>query len=219
MEQYVLFILVYLIICNWIQLYYLVGNLVKPKSKLTTVDGKGLLSLIKQKTGLDVSIKVMSEKKKMIGFMVSSPPFKPVMIFSERLYSLLNKDEFEWVALHESGHYLMRHNLKFAFTQVIIGIIGLFLIRYSQPSLMVSFILSWLTVIIYIRIVRRFEFQADYFAVSHMNNPEGMISGNIKMVKNNKILMNRSLLGKLFIIAVSPEDRIRMAQKYLALGK
>lgn len=107
MPVFILFTVIYFCLCNWIQIYYLAGNLFRSKSRLAAVNGKGLLLKLNKKTGLDLTIKVMPEKRKMIGFMISSPPFKPVMIFSEKLYNSLDRKEFEWVALHESGHYLL----------------------------------------------------------------------------------------------------------------
>lgn len=94
MINYLLFVALYLVFCNWIQIYYLLGKPLKQNRQLKTVDGKGLLSKLNKKTGFRLSIKTISEKKKAIGFMVSSPPFRPVMLFSERLYNLLTPDEF-----------------------------------------------------------------------------------------------------------------------------
>lgn len=212
----IIFAVIYLCFCNWIQIYYLLGNLLRPKNKLITVDGKGLLKLLKSKTGLDLTIKVMNERKKMIGFMVGSPPFKPVMIFSQRLYSAFDRDEFEWVALHESGHYLMWHNLKMAVIQLSIYLFGIWLLWGERfvPfvfAVLYAFILGYF----YIQIIKIIEFQADYFAVTHMENPRGMVSGNIKMAKANERLMGGNSFLQSLVIAVSPEDRIRMAEAEL----
>lgn len=216
MINYLLFTSVYLVFCNWIQIYYLLGNLLKPNRQVKTVNGKELLSKLNKKTGLQLTIKTMSEKRKAIGFMVSSPPFKPVMIFSERLYNLLTPDEFEWVALHESGHYLMWHNLKFALSQLTIGIVGLFFIFYFKMiSFMYVFIFSFILALFYIQFVRIFEYQADYYAVTHMDHPKGMMTANIKMKKVNKTLDGNKTLLRILVIAVPYEERIKMAKREL----
>ncbi len=220
MFNYLFFVLIYLIVCNWIQLYYLLGNVLKPHHKLTTVDGKGILSKLNKKTKLNLTIKTIAEKKKAIGFMVTSPPFKPVMLFSERLYNVLNPSEFEWVALHESGHYLMWHNVKFAFSQVGIGIVGLFFVYYfKMTSFMFAFLFSVILAVFYIQFVRIFEYQADYYAVTHMDNPKGMITANIKMKKINKTLDGNKTLLRFFVIAVPYEVRIKMAKRQLKLNE
>lgn len=219
MSNQIIFSIIYFGVCNWIQIYYLFGNFLKPQRKITTVDGRGLLPSIKKKTGLDVSIKLMSEKKKMIGFMISTPPFKPVMIFSQKLYEILNRDEFEWVALHESGHYLKWHNVKFVFVQFAVYIAGLYLLSALGLITVYAFFLGIILGFIYIQIVRKFEYQADYFAATHMDNPQGMITGNIKMKKVNKSLMAGNSILQRFIIAVSAQDRIKIAEGELVNRK
>lgn len=219
MTIFIIPFLFYLIICNWIQIYYLLGNILKPKRVIKTVNGKGLLSILKKKTGLDLIIKTMSEKKKAIGFMVSTPPFKPLMIFSERLYKLLNKDEFEWVVLHESAHYLMWHNLKFALIQIsllVIGIYSTFLFPILNQLNVPYFVLLAL---IYIQLVKRFEYQADLYAIAKMDNPKGLITANIKMKRINKFLNSSNFIYKTFVIQVPYNERIRMAEDELRLRK
>lgn len=210
---------IYFIVCNWIQLYYLLGNLIKPKNKIVAVNGKGLLPKLKKKTGLDLVIKTISERNKAIGFMVSMPPFKPMMIFSERLYRLLNKDEFEWVALHESAHYLKWHNLRFALVQIIVILIGIDLIQIFP--VLNRFIIPYfiLLSIIYIQLVKRFEYQADSFAIKKMDNPKGLITANKKMKKINKFLNSSNFLYKLLVIQVPYDERIKMAEQELILRK
>lgn len=214
---YVFSILIYIGICNWIQLYYLLGNLIKPKHKITTVDGKGLLPKLKKKTGLDLVIKTMSEKNKAIGFMVSSPPFKPVMIFSERLYKLLTKSEFEWVVLHESAHYLKWHNFRMALVQIIVILIGIDLMKIFPilNNLIIPYFIF--LSIIYIQLVKIFEYQADSYAIKKMDNPKKLLAAVTKMRKINKFLNNNELLYRLLVIQVSYDDRIKMVKNELKL--
>lgn len=217
---YILFAFAYFGLCNWIQIYYLLRNSVKPKRQMQTVDGKGLLPKIKQKTGLEVTIQTMSEHKKMIGFMVSSPPFKPIMIFSEKLYSAFTSDEFEWVALHESAHYLMWHNAKMALSQLSLFIIGIILIFKLQiDSIYLIIPLTIIVGIIYIRVAVIFEYQADNYAVTHVDNPRGMISGNKKMIIANKPNRVHFILRHLIYTAVPYEERIKMAERQLKLSR
>jgi Zn-dependent protease with chaperone function len=209
--------IIYFVVCNWIQLYYLLGNLIKPKHKLITVNGKGLLSKLKKKTGIDLVIKTMSERNKAIGFMVSMPPFKPMMIFSERLYQLLNKDEFEWVALHESAHYLKWHNLRFALVQIIVLMIGIDSLQIF--SMLTRFITPYfiLLSIVYIQLVKHFEYQADLYAIKKMDNPKGLITAMTKMRKINKFLNYNGFLYRLLVIQVPYDERIKMAKNELKL--
>jgi hypothetical protein len=45
-----------------------------------------------------------------------------------------------------------------------------------------------------------------------MRNPQGMISGNIKMKKANKTFNNSKFLKKLLVIAVPYDKRIQIAK-------
>ncbi|MBI4990960.1 M48 family metalloprotease [Candidatus Gottesmanbacteria bacterium] len=220
MVNYFLCIIIFLGIANWGTIYYFVLHLFKPGQKLVDIDDKELISKARKKTGLKVSIKIM-DIDKMIGFMISAPPFPPVMLFSRKLFEAFDKDEKEWVILHESAHYFMWHSLKFAITQFTLLSTGLIILKnfnqYSSSfySIFIGFILG----LVYIRCAVFFEYQADTFAAKNMDNPKGMITGNIKMRKANTGILTNPLMKKLFIIAVPYEERIKMAEKQLKLKR
>jgi Zn-dependent protease with chaperone function len=210
----------YFCMCNWIQIWYLLGNLIKPKkNKLTPFENKKLLLKMREKTKLSLSIKIMDEKDKMIGFMVSSPPFKPLMLFSEKLNKSFTDDEMQWVILHESGHYLMWHNLKFALSQILLFIAVIYFDLRTNVGTAVLFLLLIVSAIIYIQIAKIFEYQADTYAAENIDNPHGMITGNIKMRDANKGFLSNKIMKYVLTIAVPYEERIRIARKQLYFKK
>lgn len=209
--------ILYFGLCNWIQIWYLLGNLIRPKKdKITPFENKKLLLKMREKTKLSLSIKIIDEKDKMIGFMVSSPPFKPLMLFSEKLHKAFTDDEMQWVILHESGHYLMWHNLKFTLVQLMIFIIGYYLVAQIKAGLLWSFPVFVVLSLIYVRVAKIFEYQADCYAAKNMDNPEGMITGNIKMREANRYLTTNKFVKGFLTIAVPYEERIKIARKRLA---
>jgi len=212
--------LFYFSLCNWIQIWYLFGNLIKPKkNKITPFENKKLLLKMREKTKLPLSIKIMDEKDKMIGFMVSSPPFKPLMLFSEKLHNSFTDDEMQWVILHESGHYLMWHNLKFALSQILIFLfVVYFSIKFAWNFLLLMLFLT-VSAIIYIQNAKLFEYQADTYAAKNMDNPRGMVSGNIKMRDANKGFLSNPIMKHLLTIAVPYEERIRIANSQIYFKK
>lgn len=218
MFDYLLLTVVFLGIANWLSFYYLFLQLVKPRQKLIPIDNKELIGRIKKKTGLKIGIKIM-EINKMIGFMVSSHPFPPIMVFSKKLFNSFNKDEKEWVVLHESAHYLMWHMLKFAFSQIAILLLGFIIINQLSRdiNLFLIILIGLLLGIFYIQIAKIFEYQADLYAATHMDNPKGMITGNIKMRKENNGILQNEILKKLFIIAVPYEARIKIAERQMKI--
>lgn len=206
----------YFSLCNWIQIWYLLGNLIKPqKNKITSFENTELILMMRKKTKLPLSIKIIDEKNKMIGFMVSSPPFKPLMLFSEKLYKSFTDDEMQWIILHEGGHYLMWHNLKFALSQILLFIAVIYFGQRTNVGTAVLFLLLIVSAIIYIQIAKIFEYQTDTYAAENMDNPHGMITGNMKMRNANKGFLSNPIMKQLLTIAVPYEERIKIARKQL----
>ena len=210
----------YFALCNWIQIWYLLGNLIKTKkNKNFPFENKKLLLKMREKTKLPLSIKIIDEKNKMIGFMVSSPPFKPLMLFSEKLYKAFTDDEMQWVILHESGHYLMWHNLKFALSQILLFILVVyFSIKININNLLLISLLV-VSAIVYIQIAKVFEYQADIYAAENMDDPHGMITGNIKMRDANKGFLSNKIMKYVLTIAVPYEERIKIANRQIYFKK
>jgi len=210
----------YFSLCNWIQIWYLLGNIIKPKkNKFIIFENKELLRKMKEKTKLPLSIKIMDEKNKMIGFMVSSPPFKPLMLFSEKLHKAFTDDEMQWVILHESGHYLMWHNLKFALSQILIFLVVVYFSIKTNIGNALLMLLLVISAIIYIQIAKVFEYQVDTYAAKNMDNPRGMITGNIKIRDANKGFLSNSIMKHLLTIAVPYEERIKLANRQIYFRK
>ena len=209
---------VYFGLCNWIQIRYLLENLIKlRKNIIIPFENEKLLAKMRKKTKLPLSIKILDEKNKMIGFMISSPPFKPVMLFSKKLYKSFNDDEMEWVILHESGHYLMLHNLRFIVVQLTLFLTGVYLFYWLKTSFVITVLIFIVLSLIYIQLAKIFEYQADNYAAKNMDNPKGMITGNIKMMKVNKGLFRNKILRYLLTIAIPFEERIEIAKKQQSL--
>ncbi len=161
----------------------------------------------------------MDENLKAIGFMMTSPPFAPVMIFSKKLISLFNESELEWVILHEAGHYLMSHNLKLIILDLILSITNAILIFKFNLPILTALVYTACLALAQIQIAKIFEYQADRFAASKMTNPQGMITGNKKMRMENKTFSKSKFLRKLLVIAVPYEKRIEMAKKEIMKRK
>lgn len=149
--------------------------------------------------------------------MISSPPFKPVMLFSEKLYRSFNNDEMQWVILHESAHYLTLHNLRFIIVQLTLFATGVYLFYWLETGLIIIVLMFVILSLIYIKLAKVFEYQANNYAAKNMDNPKGMITGNIKIMKANKGLFRNKILRYLLTIAVPFEERIKIAKKQLKL--
>lgn len=213
--------LLFNLIANWIQFYYLGKNLLNPTQRkaLHNLEDESLRKRVNDVTGLDLKIRIMDENLKAIGFMMTSPPFAPVMIFSKKLISLFNESELEWVILHEAGHYLMSHNLKLIILDLILSITNAILIFKFNLPILTALVYTACLALAQIQIAKIFEYQADRFAASKMTNPQGMITGNKKMRMENKTFSKSKFLRKLLVIAVPYEKRIEMAKKEIMKRK
>ncbi|MEI6462074.1 MAG: M48 family metalloprotease [bacterium] len=209
--QIIIIILAYFGLTNWVQIRFLLGNFFKPKSKSREIDFSKMTDLVKQKIGLDVTIKELPEQNKMIGFMVTQRPFKPIMVFSQKMLSSFNIDELEWVVLHESAHYMKFHNYKLVASDIFCFLLAYSIIMIFNLPLLLALVVILIFSVIYVQIAKIFEYEADKFAIENVDNPEGVISGNIKM-KNSKISKN-IVFNKLLVIAVPADKRIQMAKE------
>ena len=139
MLKYLLFILIFLVITNWFQL---VAFLSVPFRKIKTskLKDKWICKTVKEKTGFKLLAISIFHDKRMYG-MMAGLPFWPKMILSEGLYKRLNKDELEWVILHEAGHCVLWHNLKAFFIEISFLIIGVASIYYFEMMMVFSILL------------------------------------------------------------------------------
>lgn len=206
----ILSILIFLVICNWFQLINFLSVVLGPKNKTSSINDKWIKTIVKQKTGLSLLDITIFHDKKMYG-MMAGLPFWPKMILSEGLYKSLNKDELEWVVLHEAAHCVLWHNLQTFIIEISILSFGI----YIGLSIVLAIILS----IICIQIIRwTIEYVADAYSISRVSNPNGVITAQEKFRNAyNKNLFNseKSLLRFLIHWNIYPSMRIEMARKRL----
>jgi len=113
----------------------------------------------------------------------------------------------------------MWHNLKFVISQLFIFIIGIYLLFLLKAGLIITMFTTVILSVIYIQAAKIFEFQADTYAAKNMDNPNGMITGNIKMKEADKGFLSNPIMKHLLTIAVPYEERIKIARKQLYFKK
>lgn len=191
--------------------------LLRPKKRITIIRDRRIRDLVQKKAKLTLKRIIIFESEKLFG-MMPGLPFLPEMILSRGIYEKFTWSELEWVILHEAGHCVMWHNAKCALVQGIILIVGTASIdgipffKSTVPVLILTFMLSTLT----IRIMRFFEYEADYFSILRVDNPKGVISAQAKLVKSIDpkwlwLYSEQSFLRKLLFWNILPSKRISMA--------
>jgi Zn-dependent protease with chaperone function len=189
-----------------------------PKIKISMIKDEWIKNIVKKKTGLTLLDITLFHDKKMYG-MMAGLPFWPKMILSTGLYESLNKDELEWVVLHEAGHCVLWHNLQSFFIEMITLAFGIYLINISNIKLFFIPIHAILLSIVCIHLIRwTTEYVADKYSINLVDNPNGVITAQEKFRKNySKNFMNdeKSIFRFLFHWNIYPSQRIEMANKRL----
>lgn len=218
--SYIIFVIIFLFICNYFQILHFAKLVIGPKIKTEILKDDWINSVAKKKAGLNLKDITLFKDQKMYGMMTGLGPWiMPRMILSEGLYKNLNKDELEWVILHEAGHCVLLHNLQSLIIELIFLTSGLYLISTQNINLFLIPVLSLVLSIITIQIIRRLtEYTADMYSISRVDNPNGVITAQDKFRKNYKgsIFSNeKSIVRFLFHWNIYPSQRIEMAKKVI----
>ncbi len=209
-----LFTLGYLFICNYFQILTFLHALSKPKH-IEFISDPQISDIIQKKTGLKIKRITIFESKTFFG-MMPAIPWKPEMILSSALYQKLNKDELEWVVLHEAAHCKFWHVVKSALTQFILLILGVFILyRFALPFI-ITILLTPLFACMAIQCMRYFEREADTFAISNVDNPYAVITAQKKFesqrpLNSEWIYGETSIIRKILFWNILPSERIRLA--------
>ena len=212
----VLFVFIYLVICNWFQLVSFLSIIIGPKYKASSVDDKWIKSIVKKKTGLSLSNIIIFHDQKMYGLMVGLP-FWPKMILSEGLYKSFNKDELEWVILHEAGHCVLWHNLQAFFIQIGILFFGIYTVSLFKLPLLLIPLYAIFFSFVCIQILRwGSEYVADRYSIHRVDNPRGVITAQGKFRNahvKNPFHSEKSIFRFLLHWNIYPSKRIEMAKQ------
>lgn len=211
----IVFVTIFLVVSNWFQLLSFSKLIIGPKIKTRSLDDKWIKSVVKKKTGLDLLDITLFEDKKMYG-MMAGLPFWPKMILSEGLYKNLNKDELEWVVLHEAGHCVLWHNLEaFIIEMAFLGA-GIYLLFVTKVNLIVAVLLSLFLSLVCIQVIRWFiEYAADKYSIDRISKPKGVITAQDKFRNNkqkNLFSDEKSIWRFLLVWNIYPSKRIEMAE-------
>lgn len=220
--SYLIFVIIFLFICNYFQILQFAKLIVGPKIKTEILKDDWINSVVKKKTGLNLKNITLFKDEKMYGMMTGlGPLIMPRMVLSEGLYKNLNKDELEWVILHEAGHCVLLHNLQSLIIELIFLATGLYLISTQNINLFLIPIISFVFSIISIQIIRLMtEYTADMYSISRVDNPHGVITAQDKFRKNytGSIFSNeKSIIRFLLHWNIYPSQRIKMARKRLTV--
>jgi Zn-dependent protease with chaperone function len=176
----IIFIILFIGICERSQIKATYEGLInrRKKQEIKDIEDQKILDLVYKKTGVKLS-KIRVYKTDVVWAMMSGFPSRPYMILSEDVLKRFNKDELEWVLLHESGHHVLWHNVKLVLFHIIFLLFGIWVLL-NIPSLYLSIlvapVLSVLLAVLYFQLARQLEREANSYALKRMDNPKATIT-------------------------------------------
>lgn len=216
-SKHFIFSLILIFTTYWIPITLTLLSLFKEKEPIKVIIDQRFEQLISNKTKVKVSNIKLMKSERLFGMMIGIPTF-PQLILSSNLYKEFTPGELEYVILHEAGHYQLQHGLKEVFVLLILLFIGILILKKikNEKAIFFSLILGLVFGIVMIRFGRIHEYQADYFALERMENPEGLISATNKFKESNNSLgklVKNKLIEELFFRSNPYNNRIRMARE------
>lgn len=214
--KYIFFTLILFYIPLWSQINLFISSLGRSKKPITVIQDEKLYKLLIEKTKAKIRTIKISESTLPFGMMIGIPT-QPQLILSREVYDNFNKDELEYVVLHEAGHYILHHSLKELLIGLVFLAIGLFFltnISSFQEGIFLSVILGMVFGIGMIQVGRMKELEADRYTLERISNPKGMITATHKFrdaYKNKS--SNNALIRYLFYRGNPYENRIKMANE------
>ncbi len=143
-------------------------------------------------------------------------PFWPKMILTESLLKNFNKDELEWVILHEAGHCVLWHNLKAFLIELSFLTFGIFVIYLYRLNLLGGILSAVILSLLCIQAIRwLIEYQADKYSIERVDNPKGVITAQEKFrnAEHKNLFSSEKSLGRLLLVwNIYPSKRIEMAK-------
>lgn len=208
------FVAIYLVSCNWFQLKSFIAAFLRTKKGVSFIQDRWITQTILKKTGVNIETITIFESEKMFGMMPITFPFKPNMILSREMYEGFTKDELEWVILHEAGHYILWHGIKLGVVQLCLLISGIYILNATN-SISIGILCLLLFIFLYIQFCKYIEYEADTYSIARVDNPQGVITAQDKLIKSHNI-NEQSFITKYLLGATLPSQRIKLAKRKIS---
>lgn len=179
------------------------------------VQDQELTQMVKSKTGIELSTFYISESEKVWGMMAGIPG-KPTMLLSKPLYECFNKDELQFVVLHELGHYASQHSIKELVVSLTLLGAGFFILKRMKTlkaALVTSVCLGILFGLLALQCGKFNEYEADQYAMTRMDNPEGAVQAAYRFKEAYNQPDKETLMHILLFRRIPYYERINTARK------
>jgi Zn-dependent protease with chaperone function len=213
----IFFTLLFLLIANWHLFHSTFTVLYQPTGTFTAIQDPELTRFIQERTGTTISSFYVVASDSLFAGM-SGLPSHPIMTLSQALYDSFPREELHYIVLHETGHLVLLHTLQEILLQLAVLVVSLFALNRLQTTTTKKSVLAMIAAIFLgvavIQVTRLFEWQADTYALKHLENPQSMISATKKLESAWKGPGDDSLLREMFYRGIPYSERIEHAENF-----
>jgi len=201
--RYLIFLSLFFYLANW----RLVHNWFRKEEQSSNVLANKVVdhrihNFIYKMTGVKLDHVYIAPSKALFAF-CGGVTRKPILVISRGAYEKFKENALEWLLLHEVGHYVLGHTMGMVLVETSYAIVGwliLTVIDNTMLLIILSPVLAVLLAIATIQTNKRFDVQANEFAVKKMKHPIGMKEGALLLMQQaqDSGIMHDTILMKLF---------------------
>lgn len=217
---FIVFTLIFLCVSQWVMFPTMLSGVFRATQTSRVERDPEILSFLHKegKMKLD-SYRVINSDKPFAA--IGGIPGFPQLYISRPLLDTFTPDEMRYVLMHEVGHVERQH--VFREVMLMIAIISMVWSLFAKihlwqkprkTQLILACFAGVFLGVIMIQFERIHEYEADYFAIKHLENPQGMVTAAGKLKEAWGTPERQTLLRELFYRGVPYEARVSMANSY-----
>lgn len=218
---HILFTVMFLIVSHWFIGPIIVQSLVQRVQSTSVEYNQDVVSDVQHQTGISFRSTTIVASKKPFATISGLFGF-PMLSISTTLVEQFDEKEFEYVLLHEAGHYVRWHSSRevlatvavFAFALPFFSKRNLWMKEKRQQQ-KIAVIGGIIAGILLIQVQRMHEYEADMYALMKGTNPQAMISATQKFQAHWDGPSERTPIRWLLYRGIPYGERIKMAERYI----
>jgi Zn-dependent protease with chaperone function len=217
---FIVFSLIFIFISQWFLLPTMISGIFRATQTSRVEQDPAILEFLKKEGKIHFnSYRVIHSSKPFAA--IGGVPGFPQLFISKALLDTFSTDEMHYVLMHEVGHVTRQHVLREVMLMIaIISMVwSLFAkIHLWQKPRKTQLILACFAGVflgmVMIQFERIHEYEADYYAIQHLKDPQGMVTAAGKLKEAWGTPERQTIIRELLYRGVPYEARISIANAY-----
>lgn len=176
-------VLTLVVVSQWQLIPLLVPSLSSDQGVTTKIDDEFIRGVARDKVGVELDSITLVNSERPFAFVTVAAPGAKVFI-SRVMYEGFEREEMEYVVLHELGHLQLQHQWKEVTWAVglMMALYGLVLKLAPRGKRLIGVMIAGAVGgLLLIQIGRGHEYEADRYAVERLDNTSGAYGATIKL--------------------------------------